>query len=97
VHLRAGSRHSLRYQVSNTSTPACLRCRNMVHLAARMFVLGKYSSASGFLRTWLPFAVLAAVCGYFGRLIFLWAWLGVVGLLLGWFLLYVHVARRWSH
>lgn len=43
-----------------------------------MFVLGRFPSTLAFLKTVVPFAVIFGVGVAFGRLPFLYAWLGVV-------------------
>ncbi len=63
----------------------------MVKLAALVFLFGRYTSLGGLLHTWLPFAVIATVCGFFGRVWFLVAWAAIVLPLVLWFLFYTYV------
>lgn len=63
---------------------------NSVNLAALVFLRARYTSLGGALLTWLPFVVIAGVCAYFGRLYFLYAWAGLGGLLVGWFVLHTY-------
>jgi len=65
------------------------RCNwNQLHLATMVLVQGRFTSLWGVLQTWLPFCAIIALGGYFGRLIFLYCWLGLVGIILGWYCLH---------
>lgn len=66
---------------------------DMVMLAGWMFVAGRYVGIAGFLKTWLPFLVLAGVGGYFLRLMFLYVYLCVFGVGVVWFLFCSYVLR----
>ncbi|KAK9806379.1 hypothetical protein WJX72_012194 [[Myrmecia] bisecta] len=61
---------------------------NMVRLASEMFLRARYVAFGGVLKTWLPFCIVMTIGLYFGRLIFLYCWLGLLGLLGGYFCLY---------
>jgi len=61
---------------------------NMVALAARMFLMGRFVSPCAVLHSLGPSAVLFAVGAYFGRLYFLYAWLGIAVPLVLWFVLF---------
>ena len=37
------------------------RSWNMINLACRMFIFGKYVSACGFLKSWLPFGIMLSI------------------------------------
>ncbi|GFR49567.1 hypothetical protein Agub_g11614 [Astrephomene gubernaculifera] len=67
---------------------------DMVNLAALVFLRGRYTSLGGLLHTWLPWVVLVALGGYFGRLIFLAIYLALCVPLLAWFLVYTWCCWR---
>jgi len=67
---------------------------DMVELAALVFLAGRYVSWAAVARTWLPFALLVGLGGYFGRVWFLVAYLAAVGPLVAWFVFYTRVAWR---
>ncbi|KAF5833098.1 hypothetical protein DUNSADRAFT_10679, partial [Dunaliella salina] len=71
------------------------RCNwDQLHLATMVFVQGRFTSGWGFLHTWIPFCAVVVLGGYFGRLIFLYCWLGIVGLILGWYCLHTYMFQR---
>ena len=53
-----------------------------VSLASLIFFRGRFVSAAAVAKTWLPFAALMALGGYFGGLRFLFGWAAAVGALL---------------
>mmetsp|Transcript_33956 Transcript_33956/g.80618 ORF Transcript_33956/g.80618 Transcript_33956/m.80618 type:complete len:212 (+) Transcript_33956:189-824(+) len=63
---------------------------NMVSLAVMMLFRGRFVGVGAALKTFLPFAVLGSVAGYYGRWTALVAWGSVVGSLTAWFLLYTY-------
>jgi hypothetical protein len=63
---------------------------DMVRLAALLFLRAKYVGWAAWLRTWLPFLLLATAGGYWGGATFAWAYLGVAGGLVAWFVLYTY-------
>ncbi|GMH39290.1 hypothetical protein BSKO_07188 [Bryopsis sp. KO-2023] len=66
---------------------------DMVKLASLAFIRGKYVGMGGFVKTWLPFAILVALGGYFGRLTFLYTYLGVLAFFTMFFLMCAYVCR----
>ena len=66
----------------------------MVSLVVYMFFFGRFTSFGAALKTWLPFCIMAGLCGYFGRLIFLYVYLGITVPLVVWFLFYTFVLQR---
>lgn len=80
--------------VVNFLNTICYRGRSswtMVDLALMVFLGGRYAGWDGALRTWAPFVLTVVLGGYFGRLLFLYVYLAVVGPLLAWFLFYTYV------
>mmetsp|Transcript_33224 Transcript_33224/g.60053 ORF Transcript_33224/g.60053 Transcript_33224/m.60053 type:complete len:211 (+) Transcript_33224:217-849(+) len=66
---------------------------NSINLAARVFLTGRFVSISAFIQTFLPFTIIVVLCGYFGRLIFLYCYLGICVPLLAWFVSYTFLVR----
>ncbi|KAG2438399.1 hypothetical protein HYH02_010854 [Chlamydomonas schloesseri] len=67
---------------------------NTVQLAALMCVSGRHVSLFGLLYTWLPWLALVTLGPYFGRLIFLWVYLGLCAPLTAWFFFYNYCLWR---
>lgn len=53
-----------------------------------MFLFGRFTSVFSVLYCLGPWVIIVAIGGYFGRLVFLWAYLGVVVPLLLWFVVW---------
>jgi fatty acid desaturase len=67
---------------------------DMVKLAALVFLRAKYAGWAAWLRTWLPFLLLVPAGLYWGGSAFAWAYLGVAGGLVAWFLAYTYLVWR---
>ncbi|KXZ53407.1 hypothetical protein GPECTOR_7g1304 [Gonium pectorale] len=67
---------------------------DMVNVAIFVFLRGRYTSVGGFLYTWLPWAIIVGLGGYFGRLWFLYGYLIFCVPLLAWFVLYTKCCWR---
>ena len=59
---------------------------NAVWLTLRMLRQGRSVSLGSFAKTWVPFAVVAALGSYFGGWLFWVCWIGLFLLTSGWFI-----------
>lgn len=63
-------------------------------VAVLVFFCARYTSIWGFLHTWLPFMTMVVLGVFYGRMVFLYVWLGLSVSLLAWFIIYNFANKR---
>ncbi|GFH29781.1 uncharacterized protein HaLaN_28501, partial [Haematococcus lacustris] len=64
-------------------------------VAVLVFFCARYTSLWGFLHTWLPFMTMVVLGVFYGRMVFLYVWLGLSVPLLAWFIIYNFANKVW--